>query len=111
MLARLWRTHYDRKRLAELEHFAQTQSLPTFRRQPGCMGVLFAYADDVWITLSLWRDQAAIDQLQHAPAYTQTVQHLLATGILQGQQTIEVFTFSGGFVDAQQVSSLLEDKL
>ena len=52
MLVRIWRTQVDPFREAEYVAFTQDYSLPMFRQQPGCFGVLFLNAPPDWGALS-----------------------------------------------------------
>ena len=90
MLLRIWRTGVDPARWPEYEHFEQEYSLPMFRQQPGCRGVLFVRAGDGMgaAACSFWDDQQAIEQLRNSPTYQGTVARLLATGLLTGEQSV-----------------------
>ncbi len=101
MLLRIWRTGVDPARWPEYEHFEQEDSLPMFRQQPGCRGVLFVRAGDAKgaAACSFWDDQQAIEQLRNSPTYQGTVARLLATGLLTGEQSVEVYQVAGGGLD------------
>ena len=69
-----------------------------FRQQPGCRGVLFLRTTDGSgaAALTLWEDQGAIERLANSPTYKATVARLVATGLLIGSQSIEVFRVATG---------------
>jgi quinol monooxygenase YgiN len=98
MLVRIWRTLVDPAREAEYVAFTQEYSLPMFRQQPGCLGVLFLNAPPNWGALSYWQNDAALAALATSPIYLKTVRQLDETGLLIGPSSVEVFAVHGGFV-------------
>jgi hypothetical protein len=48
----------------------------------------------------------AVDALADSPTYKETVQKLLATQILKGEQSVEVSEARGGTLQAQQISQV-----
>ena len=101
MIVRIWRTGIDPARTADYERFAEERSLPMFRAQPGFRGVLFTTAaDDRRAVSSFWEDQDAVDRLDESETYRETASALGSSGILQGEQTVEVLHVSGGDLPA-----------
>ena len=98
MLVRIWRTQVDPFREAEYVAFTQDYSLPMFRQQPGCFGVLFLNAPPDWGALSYWQTDAALAALATSPIYLKTVRQLDETGLLIGPSSVEVFAVHGGFL-------------
>ena len=97
MIVRIWRTGIDPARAGEYERFAGERSLPMFRRQAGFRGVLFASGDETErVVLSFWENADAVEELGRSPTYRETVDALLATGILTGEQTVELLDVDGG---------------
>jgi heme-degrading monooxygenase HmoA len=97
VIVRIWRTGIDAARAEEYERFAGERSLPMFRRQAGFRGVLFATAEETErVVLSFWENAGAVEELDRSPTYRETVDALLASGILTGEQTVEVLEVSGG---------------
>lgn len=90
MIARIWRTGVDESRAAEYEGFAVGRSMPMFRRQPGCCGVVMARTAEGRAVVTFWRDQAAVDALGASEEYLETVAAIGAAGFLTGEQTVEV---------------------
>ena len=90
MLLRIWRTDFDIERLEELNEFAKTQSSTMFDAFPGCMGHLFSHRDNTYVSISMWIGHHAIRQAESSDIYGKTVNALVATGILQGAQQVEV---------------------
>ncbi|MCA1847840.1 MAG: hypothetical protein LC704_02430 [Actinobacteria bacterium] len=104
MLVRIWRTGVDAARLAEYGEFERERSLPMFREQRGLLGVLFLReADDRAAALTFWEDEEAIQALATSPSYNRTVEALLATGLLRGEQTVEVFEVKDGELLTQEL--------
>lgn len=99
MIARLWRTGVQPGREPEYERFATERSLPMFREQAGCLGVLLLRTPEGRAVLSLWADDGAVAALGVSSAYRETVRRLEATGVLAGAQTVEVFEVHGGLLD------------
>jgi heme-degrading monooxygenase HmoA len=97
VIVRIWRTRVDPARADEYERFAHERSLPMFRRQAGFRGVLFAAGDETErVVLSFWENADAVEALGRSPTYRETVDALLASGILTGEQTVEVLDVRGG---------------
>lgn len=110
MIIRIWRTQVDPSRMAEYEHFEQTYSLPMFHQQNGCLGVLFLCTEKDCAALSLWENEQAIEQLATSPTYQATVRQLQSTGLLRGEQSVEVFEIQGGDLEMQAIGILLRGK-
>ena len=91
MITRIWRTEVRPERLEEYEAFAAEISLPMFRGQPGCEGVLMFRDGSNCHVLTLWRSQSDIDRLDSSPSYSKTVERILASGFLKGSQATKAF--------------------
>lgn len=91
MLLRIWRTEFDPERIQELREFAATRSEPMFESFPGCQGFVFAHDHSTYVTMSLWRDAADIAEAEATALYQETVAALLASEMLLGPQTVEIF--------------------
>ena len=98
MLVQIWRTQVDPAREAEYVDFNQEHLLPMFRRQPGCLGVMFLNAAPDWGALSLWQNDVALAALTTSPSYLETLRQLDETGLLIGRSSVEDFAVHGGFV-------------
>lgn len=96
MIFRIWRTQIMPGRKAEFEHFANTRSLPMFKQQQGFLGVVFMHTEKDSVTLSIWEDKQAVEALTASETYQATVKDILASGLLMGEQTTEVFEVFGG---------------
>jgi predicted ester cyclase len=100
-ITRLWRTGVDPVRWEEYAAFEHSRSLPMFRQQRGCLGVLFLRTGDASAAaLSLWSGRTDIDAMEASPIYQATVADLEATGLLQGSATVEIFAGAGGWLQA-----------
>ena len=97
MIVRIWRTGIDPARADEYERFAEERSLRMFRAQRGFRGVLFTTAaDDRRAVISFWEDQGDVELLGRSESYRDTAAALGSTGILRGEQTVEVLEVHGG---------------
>lgn len=82
MIARTWHARVAAGREAEYDRFAESQSLPMFRRLPGCLGVFFLGEGTQRRVLSLWRDAATIEALADNADYLAVSGRLSDSGIL-----------------------------
>jgi heme-degrading monooxygenase HmoA len=97
VIVRIWRTGIDPTRAGEYERFAEERSLPMFRAQPGFRGVLFTTAADGGrAVVSFWETERAVELLDRSESYRETASALGSSGILRGQQTVEVLIAHGG---------------
>jgi heme-degrading monooxygenase HmoA len=97
VIVRIWRTGIDAARAEDYERFARERSLPMFRSQTGFRGVMFASGGGSQrVVLSFWENPGAVAALDESPSYRETVAALLATGILTGEQSVEVLDVHGG---------------
>jgi heme-degrading monooxygenase HmoA len=97
VIVRIWRTGIDPARADEYERFAQERSLPMFRAQPGFRGVLFTTAaDGDRAVISFWEDEQAVELLDRSESYRETASALGSSGILRGEQSVEVLDVGGG---------------
>jgi heme-degrading monooxygenase HmoA len=97
VIVRIWRTGIDPARTEDYERFTRERSLPMFRSQAGFRGVLFASGDETErVVLSFWENAGAVAALDGSPSYGETVDALLASGILTGEQSVEVLDVHGG---------------
>jgi heme-degrading monooxygenase HmoA len=99
MIARIWRTKIDPHRADEYRKFAQSRSLPMFRKQRGFAGVVFAAREDERAVISFWRESRDADALGFSPTYKATVDEIDATGFLRGEMTVEIFRVDGAFLE------------
>ena len=102
MLLRIWRTGVDPTRWQEYARFEREHSLPMFRQQGGCRGVLFVRSADGYgaAACSFWDDKTSIERLHASPTYAATVARLMATGLLTGEQSVVLYEIAGGGLDA-----------
>jgi heme-degrading monooxygenase HmoA len=100
VLIRVWRTGVKSERIAEYEEFERNDSLAMFKQQAGCLGVLFLRSREGCAALSLWRAESDIAALESSPTYQETVARLMASGLLEGEQRIEIFHYAGGAADS-----------
>ena len=75
---------------AEYDVFAAERSLPMFRRQDGFRAAFLVRTDAGRAVITLWRDLAAIDALGRSADYLETVDAILAAGLLRPPQSVEL---------------------
>lgn len=107
MLIRTWKVHIHKDKIGELKHFAKTKSLPMFKEQTGCLGVLFTLDGNLCNTTTLWRDRESIEMLKTSITYNDTVEKIVATGMLEGESTVEIFDCFGGFLELDTIAQSL----
>jgi heme-degrading monooxygenase HmoA len=90
LIARIWHTDVDPDRADEYERFASEISLPMFKAQPGCAGVLMLRNGASCQVITLWQSQEAIAALDTSASYRETVERIVAQGFLRGEQRVEV---------------------
>jgi heme-degrading monooxygenase HmoA len=96
------------ERFEEYERFARERSLLMFRAQHGFIGVLFMREKaDRAAVLTLWEDEKAVEELEASPLYRQTVEAILGSDFLAGEQSVEVFEVHGGQVFAGELAARL----
>ncbi|HEV2673438.1 MAG TPA: antibiotic biosynthesis monooxygenase [Aliidongia sp.] len=91
MIARIWSTKVSPAQLDDYEAFAEKISLPMFRKQPGCEGVLMFRDGGSCHVLTLWQSQSDIDALATSPSYAETVGRIVSAGFLTGDQATRTY--------------------
>lgn len=66
-----------------------------FESFTGCIGHVFSHHDDAYMTLTVWIGHHAIRAAEESHVYRETVDALVATGMLGDDQTVEVFDIDG----------------
>lgn len=87
-------------RVDEFRSFALERSLPMFRAQDGFLGVLFTEGSARFATMSFWGDGTAVNALESSPSYRATVDAIMTSGLLTGQQNVEIFDVNDGYIDS-----------
>lgn len=107
MILRIWRTKVNIERIQEYERFEMEHSLPMFRRQHGLMGVLFLREGaDHSAALTLWENLESIEALDTSTSYQQTAGALGESGLLVGEQSVQIFEIRGGEIQPQFTEAL-----
>src|SRR3546814_5152500 len=96
MIVRDWSTGYAPGRLDDLAAFCNDRLKPFFRDHDGCLACVFTHDDSEWRTITVWRDQAAVDGVKDSAVYRGLLDELLASGILAGEQHVQKLTVAGG---------------
>lgn len=100
---RIWTTGVEPNRVDEYRSFALERSLPMFCTQNGFLGVLFTEAQARFAVISLWKDRMALEALERSESYRSTVNAIISSGFLTGNQNIEVFEVNSGYIDGSVV--------
>jgi heme-degrading monooxygenase HmoA len=101
MIVRLWATRVDKAKIGEYEENEQNRSTPMFRKQPGCLGVLFLRSGGDCFALTFWKDMEAVEQLKTSQSYQEASAFYSDSGMLIGQPSLQVFEVKGGFLDSR----------
>jgi quinol monooxygenase YgiN len=101
MLVRVWTVDIKKDKVKELEVFANSISLPMFREQEGCLGVLFTKNSYEASTITFWDSQESIDKLATSVSYQDVVKQIEDSGILAGNHKSETYEEYGGFIGFQ----------
>ncbi len=108
MIARIWSTGIAAERLADYRLFAQSVSLPMFKKQPGLVGVQVLTQPGRSLVITLWKRVEDIGCMERDPLYLDTVAAIQHQGFLTGEQRVDVFEFRDGFLDFGQLDFLSE---
>jgi hypothetical protein len=108
MLTRTWKVHIHKDRIGDLKHFARTESLVMFKKQAGCLGVFFTLDGNKCATITLWKDMASIVALKSSKSYMDTVEKIVASGIFEGEQSIEIFDCFDGYLKLDDIPKSLQ---
>lgn len=108
MFIRIWKVIIEANRIDDLKYFAQTESLPMFKKQTGCLGVFFTLDGNQCATITLWKDMESIDYLKTSPSYNETVEKIEATGMLQGNSSVEIFDSFSGSLEFDKIANILQ---
>jgi len=107
LIIRIWKVRIKEGMLKNLKHFAMTESQPMFNNQEGCLGVLFTLDGNLCATTTLWKDRESIEALKTSKSYIETVDKIVATGMLEGESSIEIFNCFGGYLETDAIKSAL----
>ena len=100
MIVRLWKTRVDKARMGEYEENEGNRSTPMFRKQPGCLGVLFLRSGDDCFALTFWKDMEAVERLKTSKSYQAASSFYSDSGMLIGEPSLQVFEVKGGFLNS-----------
>ncbi len=104
----MWRVKVVPARIEEYRRFEQKRCLPMLRRQPGFLGVLFLReAGDRAASVTVWEDGGAVEALESSPSYRGTTRDLVESGLLAGEQSVEVFEVAGGALRSEPLALAL----
>jgi len=97
VILHIWRAGLDPARMEEYRSFEAERSLPMLRKQPGLLGVLFLReAGGGAVSITIWEDRGTVEALESSPSYRKTTHELAKSGLLGGEQSVEVLEVEGG---------------
>ena len=97
MILRIWRARVVPTRMEEYRRFEAERCLPMLRKQPGLLGVLFLReAEGGAVSITIWEDRGTVEALESSPSYRKTTHELAKSGLLGGEQSVEVLEVEGG---------------
>ncbi|MBC8084639.1 MAG: hypothetical protein H7Z21_15685 [Hymenobacter sp.] len=97
MIVRIWTTGLVAGCRATYQAFAESVSLPMFRRQSGLRGVHVLVQAGQSQVLTYWDDAPSITRMEQSADYQATVAQLGQAQVLQGPQRVELFDCALGF--------------
>lgn len=105
----MWRAKIVPARLEEYRRFERERCLPMLYKQPGFLGVLFLReAEDHAVSLTIWEDRGTVDALGSSPSYRRTTRELGESGLLAGEQSVEVLEVAGGALRPEPLTMALD---
>lgn len=107
MIVRLWAARVDKARIREYEENERIRSTPMFRKQPGCLGVLFLRSGESCFALTFWKDMKAVEQLKTSNAYREASEFYSDSGMLTGEPSLQIFEVQGGFLNSDIDANIL----
>ncbi len=97
MILRVWRAKIAAARMEEYRRFEWERYMPMLCKQPGLLGVLFLrQVQDHASSLTIWDDAGAVEALQSSPSYQMITLELAESGLLAGDQSVEVLEVEDG---------------
>jgi len=93
--------------MEQYSQWERTRSLPMFKQQDGCLGVLFLRSGAFCFALSFWRDMNAVAKLGASELYLEISRAYEDSGMLIGKATLRVFEAVERFV-AEDLTAVLD---
>ncbi|MBA2693788.1 MAG: antibiotic biosynthesis monooxygenase [Rubrobacter sp.] len=108
MILRVWRVRIAPARIEEYRRFERERCLSMFHKQPGFLGVMFLReAGDLASSLTVWEDAGTVDAIESSPSYRRTARELAESGLLAGEQSVEILEVEGGDLRPEALSAAL----
>ena len=109
MILRIWRATLNPAGLEAYRRFERERFLPTYRRQPGLLGVLFLReAEDRAASLTVWEDWGVLEALRSSPSYRKITHELAESALLAGDHSVEVLEVEGGDLRLEALQGALD---
>ena len=109
MILRMWRAKIVPERIGEYRSFEQERCLPMLRKQPGFLGVLFLQGSGCdAVSITIWEDRGTVEALESSPSYRKTTHELAKSGLLRGEQSVELLEVEGGYLRPEALVGALD---
>ena len=108
MIGRLWRCQVNSTKMKEYEMFETNETLPMLLRQPGFVAVLFGRTQKDCTAITLWNDMRDIEALAKSETFIATAKKLESSGMLRGDQNVEIVQIVGGYLPAANTERPLD---
>jgi heme-degrading monooxygenase HmoA len=109
VILHMWRAKIVPERIGEYRRFEQERCLPMLRKQPGFLGVLFLQeAGCGAISITIWEDRGTVEALESSPSYRKTTHELAKSGVLGGEQSVELLEVEGGYLRLEALVGTLD---
>lgn len=90
MIVRIWSSGIVKGRENEYLTFAGDISMPMFKEHP-IKGVYILTAERKTKVVTLWNNLDDITKMENSEKYKETVNIILASGLIEGDQSVELF--------------------
>ena len=108
MILRMWRAKLDPAHLEEYRRFERDRCLPMLHKQPGFLGVLFLRSmEDHAASITIWEDRGTVEALESSPSYSRTIRELAESGLLAGEQSVEILEVVSGVLRSEPLTTAL----
>jgi len=106
---RIWRATLNPVGLEAYRRFERERFLPTYRKQPGLLGVLFLReAEDRAASLTVWEDWGVLEALRSSPSYRKITHELAESALLARDHSVEVLEVEGGDLRLEALQGALD---
>jgi heme-degrading monooxygenase HmoA len=112
VILRIWRATLNPAGLETYRRFERERFLPTYRKQPGLLGVLFLReAEDRAASLTVWEDWGVLEALTSSPSYRETTHELAESAFLAGDHSAEALEVEGEDLRLEALQGALDRRI